>query len=536
MAAKTQQGPASRFDLTDLAIPGPVLAGLQAGAESLAGLRRGVEKESLRVRPDGRLSMRPHPPSLGSPLTHPQITTDFSEAQLELITGVHDTPEGCIAELTAIHRFVYHGLDDELLWAASMPCLVMEDDEIPVGRYGTSNIGLAKTVYRLGLGHRYGRLMQTISGIHYNFSLPDGFWPLYAQLKGRDADRGFVTESYFALIRNFRRYSWLLILLFGAAPAICRSFAHGGGHGLAGFDEGTLYLPGATSLRMGRLGYQSDAQSSLHISYNSLDSYAATMRDALTQPYPLYEAIGVRHGDEYRQLNTALLQIENEFYGAIRPKRRIEPGERPLTALKRRGVEYVEVRCLDINPFLPVGIDAAQMRFLDAFLLWCLLAPSAADSPEESRAMQADQTAVVERGREPGLALSGGDRDRWAAAILDQCALAAELLDGAQGGQRSSDAVRERRAHLRDPSRTPSAQVLETMRSGRQPFFRFALNQSERHRRWFSEQPLSATELARHEQRAEQRRIRSFDEQRRIEANSEESFDEFLAAYLAPPE
>ena len=516
-----------------LAIPSTVFAGLRSHAGALDGLRRGVEKESLRVRQDGRLSMRPHPSSLGSPLTHPQITTDFCEAQLELITGVHDTPEGCIAELEAIHRFVYHGLDDELLWAASMPCLVMEDDEIPVGRYGTSNIGRAKTVYRLGLGNRYGRLMQTISGIHYNFSLPEAFWPLYAELKGREADRDFVTECYFALIRNFRRYSWLLIQLFGAAPAICRSFAHGGGHGLVGFDEGTLYLPGATSLRMGRLGYQSDAQSSLHISYNGLDSYAATMREALTRPYPPYEAIGVRHGnDEYRQLNTALLQIENEFYGAIRPKRRIEPGERPLTALKRRGVEYVEVRCLDINPFLPVGISAEQMRFLDAFLLWCLLAPSAPDSPEESKAMQADQAAVVERGREPGLKLSGGDRDEWAAAILEQCTLAAELLDQAQGGKRSSDAVREHGTHLQDSAATPSASVLEAMRSGRQPFFRFALNQSERHRRRFSERPLPAGELARHEQRA----ARSFDEQRRIEAASEESFDEFLAAYLAPPD
>ena len=516
----------------ELAIPSTVLAGLQDHPGALEGLQRGVEKESLRVSRDGRLSMRPHPSSLGSPLTHPQITTDFCEAQLELITGVHDTPEACIAELEAIHRFVYHGLDDEVLWAASMPCLVMEDDEIPVGSYGTSNIGRAKTVYRLGLANRYGRLMQTISGIHYNFSLPKRFWPPYAKLKGRAADRNFVTESYFALIRNFRRYSWLLIQLFGAAPAICRSFARGGGHGLSGFDEGTLYLPGATSLRMGRLGYQSDAQSSLHISYNSLDSYAATMRDALTRPYPPYEAIGVRHADQYRQLNTALLQIENEFYGAIRPKRRIEPGERPLTALKRRGVEYVEVRCLDINPFLPVGIDAEQMRFLDAFLLWCLLAPSAADSPEESRAMQADQAAVVERGREPGLALSGGGRDQWAAAMLAQCAAAARLLDRAQGGSRTSDAVRQRQADLRDPSRTPSAKVLEAMRGARRPFFRFALNQSERHRRWFSERPLSAAELARHERRV----VHSFDEQRRIEASDRESFEDFLASYLAPPE
>ena len=515
-----------------LALPAKVLAGLRADRRALQGIRRGVEKESLRASPDGRLSLRPHPPSLGAALTHPQITTDFSESQLELITAPHDTPEGCIRELEDIHRFVQQGLGDEILWAASMPCLLLPNSDIPIGRYGKSNIGMAKTVYRRGLGHRYGRLMQAISGIHYNFSVPAAFWPRYAELLGRRADQGFITDRYFALIRNFRRHSWLLIYLFAASPAICRALVGDGGHGLKAFDAGTLHLPHATSLRMGRLGYQSDAQSSLHISYNSLDSYAATMREALTKPYPPYEAIGVKVDGEHRQLNAALLQIENEFYGAIRPKRRIQPGERPLTALRRRGVEYVEVRCLDLNPFLPVGMDAAQMRFLDCFLLYCLLAPSPPDSPEESAAIQADQAAVVERGREPGLSLSGGDRDALGNAVLDQCAGVAELLDAAQATKQHSRVLHAMQARLRDPSRTPSAALLAALAESKLTFFRFALNQSERHRRWLAERPLSAEQLAEHRQRAAQ----SCAAQARIEADDKLSFNEFLTSYLALPE
>src|SRR2546423_1698224 len=136
----------------------------------LSSLRRGVEKESLRVRPDGTLATTPHPAALGSALQHPHITTDFSESQPELITGVHPNPEACVEELTEIHQAVYRAIGEELLWASSMPCRLPKEDEIPIGRYGTSNIGRMKTVYRTGLAHRYGRRMQTISGIHYNFS------------------------------------------------------------------------------------------------------------------------------------------------------------------------------------------------------------------------------------------------------------------------------------------------------------------------------------------------------------------------------
>ena len=517
--------------LNGLEIRPSILDALRKDGRELTGIRRGIEKESLRVAPDGNLSRRSHPRELGSTLTHPHITTDFSEAQLELITGVHGTPEACIRQLHDIHRFVYSCLDDELLWVASMPCLVGKAAEIPVGRYGSSNVGTAKTVYRLGLGHRYGRRMQTVSGIHYNLSFPKAFWQSYAALLGRPAGRDFVTDRYFGLIRNFRRHGWLLTWLFGASPAICRSFAHDLDHGLEGFDEGTLYLPWATSLRMGRLGYQSDAQSGLHISYNSLESYARTMHQALTRSYPPYEAIGVKVDGAYRQLNTALLQIENEFYGAIRPKRRIRSGERPLTALRSRGVEYVEVRCLDLNPFLRVGIDEPQIRFMDTFLLCCLLAESPEDSPEESAENEAIQLSVVDRGREPGLRLGGELRDNLAGAMLRQCSAVAELLDAAHATTLYTDAVEQQRTRARSSGLTPSARVLEAMASQKTPFYRFALNQSIAHKGYFDEHPPNRRELDRQQAMARQ----SFAEQQAIEAADEVDFDTFLESYLRPP-
>ena len=313
--------------------------------QSLREIRRGVEKESLRVTPAGALAMTPHPAPLGSALTHPHITTDYSESQLELITGVHATPEDCVRELREIHQYTYRCLGDEMLWVSSMPCGLPPEDQIPIGRYGRSNVGQAKSVYRMGLAWRYGRRMQTISGIHYNWSMP-----------------GLDSARYFSLIRNFRRHAFLLLYLFGASPALCACFVQGREHALQRLSDGSLYLPHATSLRMGRLGYQSEAQASLAVSYNGLDGYAASLQEALTRPYPAYEALGIRGPDgAYRQLATSLLQIENEFYGTIRPKRSIFPGERPLHALRERGVEYVEVRLLDLDPFEPLGIGTDTM-------------------------------------------------------------------------------------------------------------------------------------------------------------------------------
>jgi len=495
-------------------------AGLgKLSGSTLKGLRRGIEKESLRVRPDGALAASPHPPRLGSALTHPRVTTDFSEAQLELITGVHDSAAACLAELTAIHQAVYRAIGDELLWCASMPCSLPADDEIPIGRYGTSNIGRAKSIYRMGLSHRYGRRMQTISGIHYNFSVPGDL----------------STEAYFALIRNFQRYSWLLLYLFGASPAVCESFVAGRPHELQRLSDDTFYLPYATSLRMGRLGYQSDAQSSLAVSYNNLESYATSLQEALTKPYPTYETLGIRDGDDYRQLSTSLLQMENEFYGTIRPKRVINPGERPLHALRDRGVEYVEVRLMDLDPFRAVGITADTMRFLDTFLLHCLLLESPPDNPEEVAAIVRNKQRVAARGREPGLPLLRRSGEiplrEWAAEILAECAPIAGAQDAAIGGRAHRDALASAVAALDDPSTTPSARVLASMaRDHGNSHVRFVLAQSRKHRDAILELPLAPEAIHHFAQLAEE----SLAEQKRIEAADTLPFESWRQLYLAP--
>jgi glutamate--cysteine ligase len=489
-------------------------------------MRRGIEKESLRALPTGSLALTPHPGALGAPLTHAHITTDYSESQLELITGVHGSVEACLDELTRVHQFVYRTLaaaGDERLWVGSMPCGLPTDETIPLGRYGSSNIGRAKSVYRMGLSHRYGRRMQTISGIHYNWSLP-----------------GLSNEEHFALIRNFRRHAFLLLWLFGASPAVCSSFVAGREHGLQplGADAGTgsLGLPHATSLRMGRLGYQSDAQATLAVSYNSLESYAASLHSALTQPYGPYEAIGIRNlGGEYNQMATTLLQIENEFYGTIRPKRVIRPGERPLHALRERGVEYIEVRCMDLDPFVPVGITAQTMRFLDIFLLHCLLQDSPPDTPEEIAALGRNQHRTAAFGREPGLELERDGRgvrlSDWAAELLAQCAPIADALDAAHGGSAHAEALAAAQAALADPELLSSSRALATMRRDFDGSHTALIQaQSEQIRNHLLALPWAAEQQAAFEAMARE----SVERQRAIEAADTVDFESFRIAYLAP--
>ena len=490
---------------------------MRLSPERLRGIRRGIEKESLRVRPDGTLAQTLHPQALGAALTHPHITTDFSESQLELITGAHTSVERCLEELTHIHQVVYRHIGDEALWCASMPCNLPADNLIPIGRYGTSNVGRAKTVYRLGLSHRYGRRMQAISGIHYNFSLPD-----------------VTDEQYFGLIRNFRRASWLLLYLFGASPTVCASFIAGRRHELAELAPGTFYAPHATSLRMGRLGYQSDAQASLCVSYNNLEHYTASLYEALTRPYQDYERIGIRDGDDYKQLNTTLLQIENEFYSSIRPKRRIKRGERPLHALRERGVEYVEVRLMDLDPFSAIGITPQTCRFLDIFLLHCLQADSPPDTPEEINEVRRNQQTVAVRGREPGLMLERrGSPARladWAREILAKCETISGELDKTFGGAAYQDAYEAARKLVADAETTPSARVLHAMaRNHGNSFLRFVLIESTLHKAELQklELPKQVREHFSH------LAAESLVKQRDLEAADQVDFETFRQRYLA---
>ena len=500
----------------------------------LKGALRGIEKEGLRVDSLGELSEKPHPLGLGSALTNKTITTDFSEALVEFVTPVFTNGTAALMFLENLHRFAYGQLDEELIWAGSMPCHITDSAAVPVARYGSSNIGRLKHVYRVGLEHRYGKMMQTIAGIHYNFSLPDDFWRALQEQQGNiEPLQVFRSSCYFKMIRNFRRYSWLLYYLFGASPALDISFLKGKGHNLHPLHDSTLYLPYATSLRMSDLGYSTKAQASLSICFNHLKTYIASLDKAIHTAYPAYEKIGVKVNGQYRQMSSSILQIENEYYSDIRPKRGIRSGEKPLLALRSDGVEYIEVRLLDINPFLPVGIDNRQALYIDVFLITCLLLSDTVLCPVECRMVTDNLQKVLTRGREPGLLLVTPRGETTLAeagkALLEKIQMTGELLDQVHRTSDYSLSVDEQIQKLEDPTLTPSAQVLAALQESGLEYTEWIVQKSREHRQTFLAMTSDTAILPDLAVAAEE----SLREQQLLEAADTLDFDEFLAAYLA---
>ncbi len=501
----------------------------------LCGGHRGIEKESLRVTPAGELSQRRHPAALGSALTNEYITTDFSEALLEFVTPAFPTTWEALGCLCDIHQFVYANLDDELLWVSSMPCLIGEDQDIPLARYGESNVGRMKTIYRRGLGFRYGRAMQTIAGLHFNYSLPEWFWPVYRQARKSAAGLSdFQSAEYLGLIRNFRRFGWLVLYLFGASPAVCKSFVGSAEHNLTEFDAETLYEPFATSLRMSDLGYTNKTQASINISLNSLDDYVAGLSAAIDTPEPEYADIGVRVDGRYRQLSANKLQIENEYYSPVRPKRVARSGERPTSALQRGGIQYVEIRSLDLGLSDPVGINQNVMRFMEALMVYCLLSDSPFMEAAEYAEVLDNHTQVAHRGRDPDLQLKRrGDsvslRD-WAAEIVDGVIGVAEMMDADSERDDYTAAARAQAALVQDAEATPSARILQDLRDERIGFFRYALDRAREHKAYFND----LEPLAPEKQAAFEASVRlSLERQAEIEAADTIDFETYLAGYYA---
>lgn len=501
----------------------------------LQGGLKGVEKESLRVTPDGQLAQTPHPAVLGSALTHEYITTDYSEALIELVTPAFKESWELLQFLCDLHQFVYRHLGDELLWATSMPCNLAGDASIPVAHFGSSNVGRMKEVYRLGLGHRYGRMMQAISGVHYNYSFPAHLWPVLAEaLKERQSGQEFISDQYFGLLRNYRRYGWLILYLFGNSPALCSSFVKGREHSLQQFAPGTLYEPYATSLRMSDLGYRNKSQAGVHISVNSLNEYIRDLTAAVSTPHPEYERIGVKVDGEYRQLNANLLQIENEYYSYIRPKRVTRSGEHPSHALQRGGVEYVEFRALDVSAFDPVGVNQNKLRFLEAFAALCLLKESPLISAAEDATLDGNHAVVAHRGREPGLQLNRNGRAielrPWAVELIDSMRGICELLDAGDSQRPYTAALELQEAKVHDAALTPSARTLEELRSTGESFAQLALRMSNVHKNYFlGLYPPNEQRLADFAAQATQ----SLEKQAAIERSDKMNFDQYLASYFA---
>ncbi|UCC55615.1 MAG: glutamate--cysteine ligase [Gammaproteobacteria bacterium] len=496
----------------------------------------GLEKESLRVGPDGSIAQTPHPAALGSALTHPWITTDYSEALLEFITPPLASPDEALAFLRSLQQFVYLKLNPELLWSSSMPCVVEGGASIPIAQYGSSNAGLMKTVYRRGLGYRYGRVMQVIAGGHYNYSFADAFWPVLQEIeKDKQPLQDYRSARYFHMIRNLQRFGWLVPYLYGSSPAICKSYMNGEATTLEEFNENSYYAPYATSLRMGDIGYQNahELKDGFKATYDSLDSYTESLMRAIETPCPSHEKIGVKVNGEYRQLNANILQIENEYYSSVRPKQVPEFNEKPTLALQRRGVRYVELRSLDINPYEPTGISVEQCRFLETMMAFCLLHESPVISDQERLEIDFNLNAVCYRGREPDLVLQRNNRSitlkQWAGELSAAMTGFAGLLDAGSGKDLYGQALLAARNCVSDPERTPSARVLADMRAHGEGYFHFAKRMSEQHREYFRKLERNEKTLQMIEASVE----KSIQEQQRIEISDTLSFDEFLEDYFS---
>lgn len=505
-------------------------------APLLRGSQIGLEKESLRVNEEGSISQQPHPAALGSALTNPYITTDYSEALLEFITPPFTSSLDALTFLEDTQRFVYSQLEKETLWATSMPCVVAGESSIPLARYGSSNTGTMKTVYRRGLGYRYGRVMQVIAGVHFNYSFSDEFWCQYQQLKQDQSPlRDFISESYFSLTRNLLRMGWLVPYLFGASPAVCKSFLGGKKSTLHEFDEYTYYEPYATSLRMGDIGYQNNKENEtgVNVKYDNLASYVSSLTSAIETPCPEYEKIGVVVDGVYRQLNANILQIENEYYSTVRPKPILDSNEKPSLALKRRGVRYIELRSLDVNAFDPLGISERQLRFLEALMLLCLLLDSPPVTAQEKQEIDRNEMRTAHRGREPQLRLVCQGRERplaeWALDICTAMEPVCNLLDSNVNGTPYREALLLQRDKVNDPGRTPSARMLAEMRNTGESFYHFAKRMSQEHYDYFMAKQLPSERIDSFLQAA----AASLQRQKEIEQSDAISFSEFLAQYFA---
>ena len=514
------------------------LAGLSNSREQqlLARGRRGLERESLRVTADGRIAQTPHPAALGSALTNPHITTDYSEALTELVTPTFPDNAALLDYLRDLHQFVYQRLGDELLWATSMPGEIRNDDEVPIANYGSSHQGRLKYIYRHGLKVRYGGMMQAISGVHFNYSLPVPFWPLYAQLcQSHETGQPFQSARYFDLLRNYRRHGWIVSYLFGVSPALCRSFLQGrDDSGLEALGADTLIGPYATSLRMSDIGYRNRNQAAVSVSVNSLEEYLHDLRRAIRAPHAPFAALGVKRDHQYQQLSGNALQIENEYYSYIRPKRTPRAGERTTGALARAGVEYIEVRALDNSAFDPVGTNVRKLHFLEALLILLLFKSSAPIDNDEEEAIERNHLLVARRGREPGLTLERDGRAvsmrSWIAELFDSMQGICELLDSAHPQRPYLAALHEQRLKLEDVEHTPSARLLRELRDKGEGFAALALRFSRDHKQFCLQALPCSPERAREfEQEVQQ----SLQEYAAIEAARRGSFQDYLASYLA---
>ena len=436
---------------------------------------RGIERESLRVDHKGRISQKNHPENLGSSLTSKDITTDFAEALIEFVTPTFESAEALHEHLNLLHRFLYTEMDKEILWNFSMPCSFQNEQEIRIAEYGESNSGMLKHIYRKGLRLRYGSIMQCVSGIHYNFSISHGSW----KTLNKNLNQDFINKRYLGAIRNIKRNFWFLLERLGASPIANESYLYGREHTLDKHNEVDLFLPNATSLRMSEVGYQSGIQDSLEISYNDLNEFVDAIVSGIKTPVKDFEDIGLFDTNGIaQQISTGILQIENELYDIVRPKRAGPSGSRPATLLKEAGIEYLELRGIDVNPFIPEGIDANKMKLLDIYIIHSLISESPFISRDEIEEIKVNQRTMVRNGRAKDVRLIRNGvlvpLSEIRKIFLDELEQTAKALEEYSEGYLSAFNSEMSLDHL------PSEKIMQELESSNLSFQDYGLEQSKK--------------------------------------------------------
>lgn len=501
---------------------------------------KGIEKESLRVTKSGSISSLSHPVEWGSALTNPHITTDYSEALPEFITPPFEDIDKTLEFLKDIHNFAISNLpEDEILWNSSMPCQIIDDKEISIAKYGNSNSGQMRHIYRLGLDYRYGRKMQAIAGIHYNYSLPKHFWEFSGELFPTTASDNLVLRKnsiYLGLARNYLRYGWLILLLFGCSPACCRSYLPQRSSRFRSIKKNTLVAPYGTSLRMSDIGYKNKNQSHLKITLNSIQDYINALLSAMNTPYPEYEAIGIYEENKQIQLSANLLQIENEYYSSIRPKGNPLDGQRPSASLQKDGIHYIEMRSLDVDSFNPFGIGEECLLFCEIFLIFCLFEDSPPISDKEYDILEYNDLSVALRGRQPNLKLIKNPKEDktsildWSESLLDRMRGIGEALDSTHKTTRYSKTLNEKLNHLKNPDFLPSAKFHQLLIDSNAEYHDFNLNLSLQH----SEQIRKSKPNPEKLKYFEEINDKSWEKQKKLETESTQfNLDDYIKSYLS---
>lgn len=452
---------------------------------------RGLEKEALRVQPNGRISMQAHPAALGSALKNPVITTDFSESLTEIITGVHDNIDAMLQELADTNTFlVQHCPESEYLWAASMPPAIDDERNIPIAQYGSSHIAQMKHWYRVGLANRYGRIMQSIAGIHYNISFNPDLFLAIAQQQNQSFNSLQSAQSYFymKLIRQFLAQDWLLILLFSAAPIAANTSISQPGDFFHRYNNDISIGPHATSLRLSPLGYQNQEVHPGLIDHSSIENYAADLFHTTHTPSQYYNELPALFHPKAKQLNTNILQIDNEYYSNIRPKPKFISEQTPSLLLYQNGIEYIEIRLFDLNPYQPLGVTASQLAFTDVFCTHCLLQPEVTLTQDQ---IQSNRNTITKFGLDRNQTLHHEDQLKATPTVasdkLNQLLLTAQWMDQHTAQPTYTTAVLEQQQKIQDWDHFIAQRLLEH----KDDYHQHILSLSQSHHNYFQQRTLS---------------------------------------------